>query len=81
MLLLVQELFAQVSTELIRTPKFLMSIPGLNEKDCELLWHGLGTLANISQASVEDILERTPLKRIKALAIVDFFSRDTEALD
>jgi hypothetical protein len=58
----------------------LLTIPGMKLQDCLILQQALGGLANIGQASVEDILRLTSLGRQQASALSDFFVEDTSVL-
>jgi len=53
-----------------------MAIPGMKIQDCRELARGLGGLANIASASVDDILRHTSLSRTQAEELNNFFAED-----
>lgn len=54
----------------------LMLIPGLKRHDCLVLQQGMGSLAQISRATVEEIIANTSLSAEQAESVVDFFQQD-----
>jgi len=59
-------------------PTCLQTIPTLKRLDCNVLYQGLGSLQNISRASIDDIIQYTPLKLEKATIVHEFFKQDSQ---
>jgi len=54
----------------------LMLVAGLKRHDCLVLQQGMGSLARISSATVDEIMRYTSLSTEKAKSVVDFFLND-----